>query len=123
MRQHLEPSAAHPITIEHKAEPVRVELAGEGVLNSKSHLELKEATYPAVAYIPRDEVSLDALVRSNHTTWCPYKGEAAYYHIRTANGGLIENAVWTYEDPFPAVAGIKDALAVYPTKVDAIQIG
>ena len=123
MRQHLEPGPDHPITVEPKETPVRVELAGALVLETRSYMELHEATYPPVAYLPREQVDMSALERSDHTTWCPYKGEAAYYHIRTADGGLIENAVWTYETPFPAVAAIKDALAVYPNKVDAIKIG
>ncbi len=123
MRQHLEPSPDHPITIETKETPVRVELADVSVLETGSHLELREATYPAVAYLPRDQVDMSALERSDHTTWCPYKGEASYFHIRRADGSRIENAIWTYETPFPAVAAIKDALAVYPNKMDAIKIG
>lgn len=123
MRRHLEPGPEHPITIEPKNTPVSVKLAGAIVLAAETHLELREATYPAVAYIPRDQVDMSRLERSAHTTWCPYKGEASYYHLRAANGDRIENAVWTYETPFPAVAGIKGALAVYPNKVDAIEIG
>ena len=123
MRQHLEPSPDHPIAIETKETPVRVELAGVSILETASYLELREATYPAVAYLPRDQVDMSALERSDHTTWCPYKGEASYFHIRRADGSKLENAVWTYETPFPAVAAIKDALAVYPNKVDAIKIG
>lgn len=123
MRKHLEPTPQHPITIERNDTPVSVKLAGDVVLASQSHLELREAAYPVVAYMPREDVNPDRLVRSDHTSWCPYKGEAAYYHIRTASGDLIENAVWTYETPFPAVAAIKDALAVYASKVDAIRVG
>ncbi|NQY40877.1 MAG: DUF427 domain-containing protein [Henriciella sp.] len=123
MRRHLEPGPDHPITIEEKNTPVSVKLAGDIVLASKTYVELREATYPAVAYIPRETLDLSRLIRSDHTTWCPYKGEAAYFHVRGAKGEVIENAVWTYETPFPAVAAIKDALAVYPNKVDAIEIG
>ena len=123
MRQHLEPSSDHPITVEPKQMPVSVSLAGDSVLAASSYLELREATYPPVAYIPRDQVDMGRLKRSEHTTWCPYKGEASYFHIRQSDGGLVENAVWTYETPFPAVADIKNALAVYPNKVDAIKFG
>lgn len=123
MRQHLEPTSDHPITVEPKQMPVSVSLAGVSILSAASYLELREATYPPVAYIPRDEVDMTRLVRSEHTTWCPYKGEASYYHIRKPDGGVIENAVWTYESPFPAVAEIEKALAVYPNKVDAIKFG
>ncbi|MEO1407180.1 MAG: DUF427 domain-containing protein, partial [Pseudomonadota bacterium] len=81
------------------------------------------ASYPAVAYLPRDLIDMSRLDRSDHTTWCPYKGEASYYHLRAADGSVRENAIWTYETPFLAVAEIKDALAVYADRVDAIQIG
>lgn len=123
MRQHLEPGPEHPITIEQIAAPVRVILAGAPVLTSRTHLKLREATYPAALYLPRAELDLSALERSDHTTWCPYKGEAAYFHILRGDGARIENAVWTYETPFPAVAEIKNALAVYTSKVDSIEIG
>ena len=123
MRQHLEPTASHPITIKAKSEPVRVMLAGNILLASKTHLELREASYPAVAYIPRSEIDMGGLERSSHTTWCPYKGEASYFHIRKADGALWENVGWTYENPFPAVEAIRGALAVYPNKVDAIRLG
>lgn len=123
MRRHLEPGPDHPITIETKNSPVSVALAGECVLASQTHLELREASYPPAAYLPRAEIDMTRLERSDHTTWCPYKGEASYFHLRLKDGSRIENAVWTYETPFPAVAAIENALAVYPNKVDAIDIG
>lgn len=123
MRQRLQPGPDHPITIEFKATPVRIILAGEPVLVSATHLELREATYPSALYLPRHELDLSQLVRSDHTTWCPYKGEASYFHIQTRDGQRIENAVWTYETPFEAVAEIKDALCAYANKVGAIEIG
>jgi uncharacterized protein (DUF427 family) len=123
VRQKLEPGPDHPITIETISSPVRILLAGDAVLASETHLELREATYPSALYLPRAELDLSRLQRSDHKSWCPYKGEAAYFHIRAATGELIENAVWTYETPFQAVAEIKDALAVYASKVDSIEIG
>lgn len=123
MRQHLEPGPNHPITIESIAAPVRVILAGETVLASQSHLELREASYPPALYLPRSELDLSHLEPSDHKTWCPYKGEASYFHLRRADGSLSENAVWTYETPFPAVSAIENALAVYTDRVDAIEVG
>lgn len=123
MREHLEPGPDHPITIELITAPVRIILAGDPVLVARTHLELREAAYPPVVYLPRGDLDLSALERSDHTSWCPYKGEASYFHLRGADGTLSENAVWTYESPFPAVAAIKDALAVYTDRVDAIEIG
>ena len=123
MRRQLDPGPDHPISIEAKAGAVSVTLQGDTVMTSSSHLELREATYPHVAYLPRDQVDMSRLEPSDHTSWCPYKGEANYFHLRAADGSLIENAVWTYETPFPAVSEIKGALAVYPNKVDAVSIG
>jgi len=123
MRRHLEPSQDHPILVTYKDTPVSISLAGVIVMAAGDHLELSEASYPPIAYIPRDQVDMSMLERFEHTSWCPYKGEAAYYHIRMPNGDRVENAIWTYETPFPAVAEIEGALAVYPNKVDAIKIG
>jgi len=123
MRKHLEPGPDHPISIDSKSTPVSVKLAGEIVLASRTHLELREASYPAAIYLPRRQVDMRRLTPSEHTTWCPYKGEATYFHIRRSDGTLIENAVWTYETPFPAVAEIKAALAVYTSRVDAVDVG
>ena len=123
MRRRLEPGPEHPISIELKTAPVRIILAGEPVFVSRTHLELREASYPPAVYLPRAELDLTHLVRSEHSTWCPYKGEASYFHLRRADGTLSENAVWTYETPFSAVAEIKDALAVYTNRVDAVETG
>ncbi|MEL7040011.1 MAG: DUF427 domain-containing protein [Pseudomonadota bacterium] len=123
MRRQLEPGPDHPIEITLKQTPVQFILAGNAILSADAHFELCEARYPPAIYLPREGISLAALERSTHTSWCPYKGEAAYYHIRPASGARIENAIWTYENPFPAVREIKDALAVYASKIDEIRIG
>ncbi|MEM7330148.1 MAG: DUF427 domain-containing protein [Pseudomonadota bacterium] len=123
MRRQLDPGPDHPIAITRTPTPVRVMLAGETVLAAPHHFELREADYPPVTYLPRDGIDMTCLERSEQTSWCPYKGEANYYHLRAADGSRRENAVWTYETPFPAVADIKDALAVYPDRVDGIEFG
>jgi uncharacterized protein (DUF427 family) len=65
---------------------------------------------------------MSLLVRSAHASHCPYKGDAAYYSLRV-DGRTAENAVWTYEKPYPAMAPIKDHLAFYPDRVDRIEEG
>lgn len=122
-RQRREPGPDHPITIEAVARPVSVIADGATIIDATSYLSLQEARYPAAAYLPRSAANMDRLERSETTTWCPYKGEAAYFHIRKDDGSLIRDALWTYEAPFPAVASIKDHLAAYPDRVDAIRIG
>jgi uncharacterized protein (DUF427 family) len=74
-----------------------------------------------VHYIPRGDVDMTALERSDHASYCPYKGDAAYYSI-PAGGARSDNAVWTYEAPYEAVAAIREHLAFYPSRVDAIEV-
>ena len=64
----------HPITISPNPNRVRVNFAGRTVANTTHALSLKEATYPAVQYIPRADVDMSLLTRTQHTTHCPYKG-------------------------------------------------
>jgi uncharacterized protein (DUF427 family) len=99
---------------------VVVSVAGRVVADTSHALTLREATYPVVQYIPRGDVDLSLLERTDHATYCPYKGECAYYSI-PAGGARSANAVWTYEAPYEAVAPIKDHLAFYPDRVDAVE--
>ena len=73
-------------------------------------------------YIPRADAAMEALTRSDHASHCPYKGDASYFSI-SAGGKTAENAVWSYEQPFPAMRQIKDHLAFYPSRVDSIEEG
>ena len=115
------PGPDHPISIERDTERVIVSVAGRVIAHTREALTLREAHYPAVHYIPRKDVDMTLLARSDRTTYCPYKGDASYYGI-PAGGERSIDAVWTYETPYAAVAGIKDHLAFYPDRVDAIEI-
>jgi uncharacterized protein (DUF427 family) len=57
---------------------------------------------------------------TRHSTRCPYKGDASYFSIRVGDRAE-ENAVWSYESPYPSVAKIKDYVAFYPSRMDAID--
>jgi uncharacterized protein (DUF427 family) len=116
----LHPGPDHPITVEPNPARVVVSVGGRVVADTRQALTLREATYPAVQYIPRGDVDLSLLERTDHATYCPYKGECAYYSI-PAGGGRSVNAAWTYEAPYEAVGRIKDHLAFYPDRVDAIE--
>ncbi|MBX9699586.1 MAG: DUF427 domain-containing protein [Acetobacteraceae bacterium] len=116
------PGPDHPITIAPNPQRVRVMLGGVVVAESTRALTLREASYPPVQYIPRADADMALLARTAHATHCPYKGDASYYSI-TAGGKRAENAVWSYEAPFPAMAAIAGHLAFYPTRVDAIEEG
>jgi|SRR5437868_5111330 len=114
------PSPEHPITIEPNPARVVVLVDGRTVADTRRALTLREATLPAVQYIPRQDVDMSLLERTDHATYCPYKGDCAYFSI-PAGGDRSRNAVWTYEAPYDAVASIKDYLAFYPSRVDAVQ--
>jgi uncharacterized protein (DUF427 family) len=113
------PDPNHPISIQRNPARVVVSVAGRVVADTRSALTLREATYPSVEYIPRKDVDFSQLERTDHATYCPYKGDCTYYSV-TAGGRKSVNAVWSYEDPFPAVAQIKGHVAFYPDRVDEI---
>jgi uncharacterized protein (DUF427 family) len=111
------PGPDHPITIEPTTRRIRVS-AGSTVIADTTHaLTLREATYPPVYYIPRSDADRTKLLRTDRVTHCPYKGDASYFSIRTASGATIDNAIWSYETPYPAMAEIAGHLAFYPDKV------
>jgi uncharacterized protein (DUF427 family) len=114
------PGPDHPITITPMKGRVTVTVNGKRVADTDEALTLKEAAYPAVQYIPRKDVDMTQLQRTSHQTYCPYKGDCAYYSI-PLGGDRSVNAVWTYEAPYAAVAAIKDHVAFYPDRVDAIE--
>ena len=120
-RQIRTPGVDHPITIEPNGTRVIVRAGGVVVADSKAALTLREATYPAVQYIPREDVDMSLLRQTDHKTYCPYKGDCSYYSI-PIGGSKSEYAVWTYEEPYDAVASIKEYLAFYPSPVDAIEV-
>jgi uncharacterized protein (DUF427 family) len=112
------PDPNHPITISPSRNRVRVRFGGEVIADTSDALDLKESTYPVVHYIPRSAVEMNRLVKTDHSTHCPYKGDASYFSILAKDGTRIENAVWSYETPFPAMKEIAGYLAFYPNKVE-----
>ncbi len=114
------PNPDHPITIEPNPNRVRVLAGGVVIADSTRALTLRESDYPAVQYIPRSDVDMSLLVRSATGTYCPYKGDASYFSLAHGDAPIVD-AVWTYEAPYDAVASIKDHLAFYPDRVDAIE--
>jgi uncharacterized protein (DUF427 family) len=114
------PGPDHPITIAPNPNRVRVTFNGRVVADTRAALTLREASLPPVQYIPRADAEMALLARTQHATYCPYKGEAAYFSLAVCGRGS-ENAVWTYETPYPAMAQIAGYLAFYPSRVDRIE--
>jgi uncharacterized protein (DUF427 family) len=111
------PGPDHPITIEHNPSRVVVKVAGRTVADTREALALGEAGYPPVQYIPRKDVDMTLLERTDYTSYCPYKGDCSYYSI-PVGGERSSNAAWSYETPYDAVASIAGYLAFYPDRID-----
>jgi uncharacterized protein (DUF427 family) len=114
------PGPEHPITVERNPKRVRVMFNGHVVADTSDALTLKEVTLAPVFYIPREDADMSLFERTAHATHCPYKGDAAYYSLRVGER-VSDNAVWTYEHPFPAMTQIAGRLAFYRNRVDAIE--
>jgi uncharacterized protein (DUF427 family) len=114
------PGPDHPISVAPHAKRVRVKFNGVVIAESSRALAMQERGYPLVFYIPRDDADRSLLVRTEHSTYCPYKGDASYFSIRVGDR-ISENAIWSYETPYDAVAPIKEYLAFYPNRVDGIE--
>jgi uncharacterized protein (DUF427 family) len=111
----------HTVTTRPAGVRVQVMFKGEAIADTRDAIQLEEphvghVVAPVVYYIPRRDVKMELLVRTDHHTYCPFKGEASYYSLKDGP----ENAVWTYEQPYDEVLSIKELLAFYPDKVDAI---
>ena len=113
------PGPDHPISIERNPDRVVVSVAGRVIAETRNALTLRESDYSPVQYIPPEDVDFSQLERTDHATYCPYKGDCSYYSV-PAGGKKSINAVWTYEDPYPAVARIREHVAFYPDRVDEI---
>ena len=117
-----EPTADHPITVEPTGKHVTVRVNGEVVAETDDALTLQESTYPAVHYIPLHDVVEGVLTSSDTSTYCPYKGDASYYHVTTTAGDTVEDVIWTYQQPYPAVGDIAGHVAFYPDKADVVVV-
>jgi uncharacterized protein (DUF427 family) len=115
------PGPDHPITLQPSPVRIVVTVAGRVIADTRNALTLREGEYPPVQYIPRQDVDMSLLERTPHSTYCPYKGDCAYYSI-PVGGDKSRNAVWSYEAPYAAVGQIKDHVAFYPDRVDGITV-
>ncbi|MEB3051078.1 DUF427 domain-containing protein [Mycolicibacter sp. MYC123] len=117
-RQILTPTADYPITVTPTGRHVTVRIGGEVIADTDAALTLQEANHAAVQYIPINDVNTNLLARTATTSYCPFKGDAVYYTVTTTAGQAVADAIWTYEQPFPAVTDIAGHVAFYPDKAD-----
>ena len=116
------PGPDHPIIITSTKGRVTATVGGKRIADTREALTLKEAAYPPVQYIPRKDVDMTQLQRTAHQTYCPYKGECAYFSVPVGVERSV-NAAWSYEAPYAAVSAIREYLAFYPERIDAIEFG
>jgi uncharacterized protein (DUF427 family) len=117
----LIPDSSHPITITPTDGRVVVTRNGRTIADTTRALTLRESTYPAVQYIPFADVDPALLARTDHATYCPFKGDAGYYSL-VLGDDRVENAVWTYPAPYDSVSEIAGHVAFYPNNVE-ISVG
>ena len=116
--------ASHPghrVDLSPVRQRVRVTFAGETIADSSHPVAVDESNHGRVLYLPRADVRMDLLTRTEHTSHCPFKGDASYWTV-TVGDKTAQNAVWSYEQPFDEAAGLRDLLAFYPDRVDAIDV-
>jgi uncharacterized protein (DUF427 family) len=116
------PGPDHPITVAANPQRIQVVYNGHVIADTRRALTLKEASYRPVIYFPREDVDMAFLTRTDHSTHCPYKGDASYFTL-LMDGRFAENAVWTYETPYPAMEAIRGLLAFYPNQVEIREVG
>jgi uncharacterized protein (DUF427 family) len=110
------PGPDHPIAVTPSSSHVVVTVGDRVVADSSGALKMQEASYPPVYYVPLTDLDSAVLEPSDTTSYCPYKGEASYYSIKTPEG-VVKDAIWFYEAPYDAVAEIVDHVAFYPDRV------
>jgi uncharacterized protein (DUF427 family) len=110
----------HTIRIVPHPARLRVLWSGNVIADTTDALMLYEASYPAVHYVPRTDVDMTLLTKSPLKTHCPYKGEASYFSLQS-HDATTQEAVWSYEAPFPAVKSIAGYLAFNSKEVEFIE--
>jgi uncharacterized protein (DUF427 family) len=120
-KRRLEPGPDHPITVAPTGQTVTVRAGGQVIAQSDRALTLQEANYGPVQYIPLQDVDPAVLTATEHESYCPFKGDAAYYTVTTPDGPL-ENVIWSYPEPYDAVTDIAGHAAFYTDRVE-VSVG
>jgi uncharacterized protein (DUF427 family) len=112
-RQIKIPDESHPITVQPTNAHVRVLVGGTVIAESDAALTLQEASYPPVQYVPLADIDASVLSRTDTSSYCPFKGDASYYSVTTADG-TVADAGWFYDEPYDAVSSIATHVAFWP---------
>ena len=118
----LEPTAEHPITIEPAGSRVVVRIGDRVVADTTDALTLDEGGHDPVQYVPPRDLDQTVLRPSEHTTYCPYKGDAGYFSVEIPGREPLEDVAWFYDEPFASVAEIADHVAFYPNRAEVLTL-
>jgi len=111
-----------PPRLEPVAETLRVVFAGETVAETSAGYRVLETSHPPVYYIPPADIRREFLVAAPGRSFCEFKGAAKYWSLEVS-GRHATGAAWSYPDPTPGFAPLKDHLAFYASKVDECWVG
>jgi uncharacterized protein (DUF427 family) len=112
----------HRVDLLPETRRVRVKFGGAVIADSHAALRIEETGHGPVHYLPEKDVRTDLLRPTDHTSHCPFKGDASYWTIEVPGAGRSENAVWGYRTPFDETAGLAGHYAFYESRVDAIEV-
>lgn len=114
----------HTLAFDDAPAGLRVRVGDVVVAETRRGRLLREGRYPPVVYVPREDVAMERLARSDHSTHCPFKGDATYYDLADRAGAEgVEQLAWSYEDPFDQMEAIRGHLAFYPDRATLEPIG
>lgn len=110
-----------PPRLEDSSRHIRVIFNGVTIADTHRAKRVLETSHPPVYYIPLDDINQDYLVSTPRSTYCEWKGQAAYYTV-VVGDRQEQNVAWTYPDPTPAFASLKNHVAFYPSRMDACYV-
>ena len=113
---------AHRITVSEPVIAVRVDVDGVVVAETARARVLREGGLPPRYYLPREDVRTELLVATEHTTTCPFKGDASYWTLELEDA-RHENIVWSYETPIASMPEIAGLLCFYNERVVLVVDG
>lgn len=111
----------HKVTETRLTQPVTASMGGRIIAESEDVIRVDEDGAPPRYYFPREAVKVDQLEPSATSTKCPFKGTASYYTL-VLDGHRVEEAIWSYEDPYDEHAALKGRMAFYDDKHPEITV-
>jgi uncharacterized protein (DUF427 family) len=112
---------AHRVDLKPAGQRIRVVLGGETLADSRNATLVEETGYGPVYYFPRADVRMEMLERTQHSSYCPYKGTAAYWTLKAASQNALD-AVWTYETPYDEALALKGLVSFWLQKIPGAEV-